>query len=64
MSKFNELVDKALLERTAPELARGWVLYELLRKLSLAKTSEIHTANLNDMGRFDDLVAKIAEEGK
>ena len=63
-SKFNELVDKALLERTAPELAAGFVRYELIRMVSVAQYKQLVADNVKGKGRFDDLVADLAKEGK
>lgn len=64
MRKFNELVDKALLERTAPELAAGFVRYELLRMMSVGQYKQLVQDNVFGKGRFDDLVADLAEEAK
>lgn len=64
MSKFNRLVDKALLERSKRELAAGFVRYELIRKQSLNRIKLLVQDNVKGKGRFDDLVADLAEEGK
>ena len=64
MSKFNRLVDKALLERSKRELAAGFVRYELLRMISVAQYKQLVQDNVFGKGRFDDLVADLAEEWK
>lgn len=64
VSNFDALVVNALLERTATELARGWVLYELLRVVSVAQYKQLVRDNVKRKGRFDDLVAELAEETK
>ena len=64
MSKFNALVEKALKERTELELAAGFVRYELLRKLSVKRFQQLVQDNTKGKGRFDDLVADLAEETK
>lgn len=63
MSKFTELVDQALLDRTPQELAEGFVRYELLRMMSVAQYKQLVQDNVFGKGRFDDLVADLAEVG-
>ena len=62
--KFNELVERVLKERTAQQLAEGFVRYEMLRKLPPLRFAELVQKNIQGVAHFDDLVERVAEETK
>jgi len=54
-----EQVAKAVADRSAHELALGWLRYEKLRRLGPRAYTDLCQANLRGRESFDDLVDKL-----
>lgn len=49
-------------EMSRAELRRAARRYEAVRKLTPSMFADVHSANIKGIGRFDDMVDRIADE--